>query len=120
MTFDGDWVGFEEALDDLRRTCGIAGLVAGVRVSGEAEWTTALGLAGEGRSCSVDTAFEIASLTKPVMSLVLVHLVEAGALDPDEALAPRAGTTAPLARTLGHGPPVTVRVMFGRTPVASD
>ncbi len=110
-----DWAEFGVVVDSVRRRAGVAGLVAGIAVEGETVWSAAFGVAAPGRSCSLNTRFEIASLTKPIASIALLRLVEDGRVDVDEPIAGFVPLDSPFTGSLAEGPTVTVGHVWSHT-----
>lgn len=89
--------------------------VAAVAVDGEIVWTWASGYAhvAQRRLATIDTAYSIASVTKPITAAAIMQLVEQGEIDLD-APANRYLPT-PLKSSFGDGDDVTVRMLLNHT-----
>lgn len=80
--------GFEASLDSIRVELGIPGLAAAIARDGEIVWARGFGLADveSGRPATDTTSFYLASVTKSVAAIVLMQLVEEGAVDLDDPI----------------------------------
>jgi CubicO group peptidase (beta-lactamase class C family) len=112
---DERWASLERDVDVLRRRLGIAGMAAGFAVGGETVWSGAFGAATVDRGCSVDTRFDVASLTKPVASIFLLRLVERGRIDVEAPIAKFVPDDSPFMPTLRAGPTVTIGDVWSHT-----
>ncbi len=89
--------------------------VAAVAVDGEIVWTWASGYAhvAQRRPATIDTAYSIASITKPITAAAIMLLVEQGEIDLD-APANRYLPT-PLESSFGDSDAITVRMLLNHT-----
>jgi methyl acetate hydrolase len=101
------------ALDDLLEasTSSLAGVVALVTTPTEVVYEGAFGVRSAARkdAMTVDTTFALASMTKPLVSVAAMQLVERGALDlhaPIASLLPELGPPMVLERLDDDGAPV--------------
>jgi CubicO group peptidase (beta-lactamase class C family) len=87
-----DWL--REQVPALMREHHVPGVSIAVIQQGELRWSHGFGVADArtGRAVTVDTVFEACSMSKPILALVAVQLVQAGRLDLDR----------PLVEYLGH------------------
>jgi CubicO group peptidase (beta-lactamase class C family) len=101
---------FEVELDTLRQELKIPGLSAAVVKDGQLVWARGLGFADvENRiPATPETPYHLASVTKPFAALVIMQLVQDGALSLDEPVS-RYGVTLP------EGDAVTVRHLMSHT-----
>lgn len=97
-------------LDELRAILKIPGLSAVVLHRQEVVWAGGFGLADVegGVPATVDTPYQLASLTKPIAATLLTMLAEQGTLALDDPVG-RFGATLP------EGPTVTVRHLLSHT-----
>ncbi len=74
---------FEDRLDSIRSALYIPGMSAAIAKDGQVVWAKGYGHADVENNVPVDptTPFHLASLTKPVASVLIMQLVEAGLLD---------------------------------------
>lgn len=89
--------------------------VAAVAIDGEIVWTWAAGYAhvAQRRLATIDTAYSIASVTKPITAAAIMLLAERGELDLD-APANRYLPT-PLKSSFSDGDAITVRMLLNHT-----
>ncbi len=89
--------------------------VAAVAIDGEIVWSFASGYAhvSQRRLATIDTAYSIASVTKPITAAAILRLVDQGKIDLD-APANRYLPT-PLQSSFGDGDDVTVRMLLNHT-----
>ena len=78
--------GYVQAVESILSTYRPPGILAGVRVAGEAPWTRAFGQADVARATpmSLDSTFPIRSITKSFTVTVFLQLVQAGQLGLDD------------------------------------
>lgn len=78
--------GFEASLDSVRVALRIPGMAAAIALDDEIVWARGFGYADvdAGRPATDTTAFYLASVTKPIGAIVLMQLVEDGAVDLDD------------------------------------
>jgi CubicO group peptidase (beta-lactamase class C family) len=76
---------FDDFIEALRVEVGIPGLVIGKISKGEVAFVTGYGLADieQNKAVTTDTLFNIASISKPIMGLALLQLVDQGKLSLD-------------------------------------
>ncbi len=99
-------------LDAMRQTLGAPGMTAAVAIDGELVWAAGAGWADaelETRA-TPDTVFRIGSTSKAVTATVIARLVDAGALDLEDAVADHAAN--PLNPDWG---PMTVAQLLSHT-----
>jgi CubicO group peptidase (beta-lactamase class C family) len=79
---------FEQILEDLRLLLKIPGMSAAIVKDQEVVWAEGFGYADleTMREATPDTPYELASLTKPFASTVLLQLVEQGEVDLDDPI----------------------------------
>lgn len=80
--------GFEVSLDHIRTQLRIPGLAAAIAQGGAIAWSRGFGFADVelGRPATDTTSFYVASVTKSVAAIVLMQLVEQGAVDLDDPI----------------------------------
>ncbi|MBO6574339.1 MAG: serine hydrolase [Rhodothermales bacterium] len=104
-----------EAVREVLEEAEITGLGAAIVEDGRISWAGAFGVRSAATNPAVDTStvFEAASLTKPVVALVALQLVEEGLLDLDRPLAEYV-EYPDLAHT-GRGGEITARMVLSHT-----
>ncbi len=102
-------------LDLLRRTYRVPGTTVGT-IDGEGAVTVqAAGLADpSGRPVTIDSRFQVASLTKVISAWAALKLVANGLIDLDEPVLPRLGWELPL-NGYSDGHDVTLRAILSHT-----
>jgi D-alanyl-D-alanine carboxypeptidase len=99
----------QAALDDWRLSYGAPGAVAVVR-NGETEWTGVSGVADlTGTKLSDGTRFRIASITKPIVALLVLDAVARGELSLEDTVSDL------IPGVLRPDPPITVRMLLDHT-----
>lgn len=80
---------FATELDDIRQVLRIPGMSAAVVADQQVIWAAGFGDAdvGLGIAATPETAYELASVTKPIAATLLMQLVEDGALSLDDLVA---------------------------------
>ena len=80
--------GFEAQLDSIRVELRIPGMAAAIAQGDEIVWARGFGVADAetGRPATDTTSFFVASVTKSVAAIILMHLVEEGLLDLDDPM----------------------------------
>ncbi len=77
---------YDRAVDDIAETYRVPGVLAGVRVAGEAPWMRASGMAdlASARPMTLDNTFPIWSITKSCTVTAILQLVKSGDLGLDD------------------------------------
>ena len=83
---DDPWSEVQELIEDQRKGANIPGLAVAVTRKGEVLWTQAYGRANveEGTPATVDTPFMLASVSKTVTAVAVMHAWEEGVLSLDD------------------------------------
>jgi CubicO group peptidase (beta-lactamase class C family) len=107
----------QRALQAVATRVGLRGWSAGLSDRGRLAWSMAAGPADRsGRAVTTSTLFQLASLTKPIAAVLVMRLVERGALDLDrpaaEFLARQRSPHRDMARS---SPAITVRHLLTHT-----
>jgi CubicO group peptidase (beta-lactamase class C family) len=102
--------GFEASLDDLRVQLRIPGLAAAIAQGDSIIWSRGFGFANaeHGRPATDTTSFYVASVTKSVAAIVMMQLVEEGAIYLDDPI-------GDYGVKLGADGVVTVKHVFNHT-----
>ncbi|MEO8659657.1 MAG: serine hydrolase domain-containing protein [Bryobacteraceae bacterium] len=107
----------EKAVQPAMKAYKVPAVSVAVVNNGQLEWAHAWGVlaVGEAKPATPETLFQAASISKPVASMALLHLVQAGKLSLDEDVNKRLkgwklpeGTNVTLRRLLSHTAGLTV------------
>lgn len=90
---------------------GYPGLVVGVSIKGSPVWIHGFGFANieTGTKCSEDTVMRIASISKPITTLLLAKMVEKGEIDLDKTIYDYLGDKFPHKKFNGKPVNITLR-----------